>query len=200
VNDLIVETGEGPDLIPAHPALDSLDPALANIDDARERYGRLQEFLDDYVDPLPYDVVLLDLPGLTNNVSYNGLWAARNVIAPVEMGPFEAEQADALRTDLDKIAEAFGVDIGLALVLPNKVDTRTTLADEYLSAFRDEYPEAVAPSFVPYSQDIRNAVEAGRTAFEIPEPSTTAVRARDAFDEAAAHLVDRLAPAGGVGE
>jgi chromosome partitioning protein len=201
VRDLIVETGEGPDLIPAHPALDSLDAELGNVDDARERYGRLEGFLDEYVDPLGYDVILLDLPGLTNNVSYNGLWAARNVIAPVEMGPFEAEQADALRADLDKIAASFSVDIRLALVLPNKVDTRTTLADEYLDAFRSEYPDAIAPSYVPYSQDIRNAVEAGRTAFRLADPSTTASRAREAFVEAADHLLDALAtPAGGVDE
>jgi len=200
VRDLIVETGEGPDLIPAHPALDSLDAELGNVDDARERYGRLESFLDEYVDPLGYDVILLDLPGLTNNVSYNGLWAAGNVIAPVEMGPFEAEQADALRADLDKIADAFAVDIRLALVLPNKVDTRTKLADEYLDAFGAEYPDAIAPSYVPYSQDIRNAVEAGRTAFRLADPSTTAGRAREAFVEAADHLVDRLAATSGRAE
>lgn len=125
------------------------------------------------------------------------LWAARSVIAPVEMGPFEAEQADALRADLDKIGEAFAVDIRLALVLPNKVDTRTKLADEYLAAFADEYPEAIAPEYVPYSQDIRNAVESCRTAFRLADPSTTATRAREAFVEAADHLVDRLAATSG---
>src|SRR6056297_1769847 len=145
VADLVVPTKEGVDLIPAHPGLDTLDSELGNIDDARERYSRLEQFLDEYVDPLGYDVVLIDLPGLTNNVSYNGLWAARHVIAPVEMGPFEAEQADALRRDLAKIAENFDIEIRLALVLPNKVDTRTRLATEYLDAFRAEYPAAIAP-------------------------------------------------------
>jgi chromosome partitioning protein len=192
VADLVVDTEEGVDLIPAHPGLDTLDADLGTVDDARERYSRLEAFLDEYVDPLGYDVVLLDLPGLTNNVSYNGLWAARHVIAPVEMGPFEAEQADALRRDLQKIAANFDVEIQLSLVLPNKVDTRTTLAEEYLDAFREEYPEAIAPDLVPYSQDIRNATDDGRTVFGLSSPSKTAREAREAYLQAAEVLVERL--------
>jgi chromosome partitioning protein len=192
VDDLVLTTDENVDVIPAHPGLDSLDADLGNIDDARERYTRLQRFLDEYVDPLGYDVVLIDLPGMTNNVSYNGLWAAGNVITPVEMGPFEAEQADSLREDLDKIADTFGIQIDLTLVLPNKVDTRTNLAEEYLDAFEEEYPDALAPEIVPYSQDIRNATEQGHTAFALEEPSSTARRARDAYTAAAQDLLDRL--------
>jgi chromosome partitioning protein len=192
VADLVVETGEGPDLIPAHPGLDTLDAELGNIDDARERYSRLEAFLDEYIDPLAYDIVLIDLPGMTNNISYNGLWATQHVIAPVEMGPFEAEQADALRQDIGKIVENFNLEVQLTLVLPNKVDTRTKLADEYLEAFRSTYPEAIAPEFVPYSQDIRNAAEAGETAFALDDPSTTARRAREAYLESANHLCNRL--------
>lgn len=192
VADLVVATAEGPGLIPAHPGLDTLDSELENIDDARERYSRLEQFLDEDVDPRGYDVVLIDLPGMTNNVSYNGLWAARHVIMPVEMGPFEAEQANALRRDLEKIAENFAVDIDLTLVLPNKVDTRTTLAEEYLDAFREEYPEGIAPAYIPYSQDIRNAAQRGMTAFALEEPSTTAQRAQDGYLAAAKMLVERL--------
>lgn len=190
--DLIHETAEGPSLIPAHPNLDSLDDDLGSIDDMRDRYSRLGAFLDNYIDPLGFDIVLIDLPGLTNNVSYNGLWAARHVITPVEMGPFEAEQADALRGDLVRIAEVFDVEIQLALVLPNKVDTRTRLADEYLDAFAGEYPEAIAPAYVPYSQDIRNATKIGQTAFALERPSKTARQACEAYQAAATHLVERI--------
>ena len=192
VDDLVVATGEGPDLVPAHPGLDTLDAELGNIDDARERYSRLEDFLDEYVDPLAYDVVLVDLPGMTNNVTYNGLWAARHAIIPVEMGPFEAEQADALRRDLEKIGESFGVTIDPSLVLPNKVDTRTKLAEEYLTSFEDEYPDAIAPDYVPYSQDIRNAAQRGLTAFALEDPSSTAQHAREAYLDAAEALIDRL--------
>ena len=191
VESLIIETGEGVDLIPAHPGLDSLDADLGNIDDARERYSRLEQFLNEYIDGR-YDTVIIDLPGLTNNVSYNGLWATRNVIAPVEMGPFESEQAAALERDLEKIADQYGVDVELAMVLPNKVDRRTNLANEYLDGFSEDYADAIAPSHIPVSQDIRNAADEGQTVFALEEPSTTAERARDAFLENASTLQQRL--------
>lgn len=192
VGDLIIETDEGVDLIPAHPGLDTLDATLGNIDDAETRYSRFETFLDEYIDPLSYDVVLIDLPGLTNNVSYNGLWAARHVITPVEMGPFEAKQASALTTDLEKINAQFGIGVELTLVLPNKVDTRTTLATEYREAFETTYPTAVAPSVIPQSQDIRNAAQQGQTVFAYPSPSTTAQQAREAYRNAAEALYTRL--------
>jgi len=192
VDDMIIEGDENVDVIPAHPGLDSLDADLGNIDDARERYSKLDQFLTKYIDPRSYDMVLIDLPGATNNVSYNGLWATRNIIAPVEMGPFESEQTDALNTDLEKIGANFGVDIELALVLPNKVDTRTKLAQEYLDLFATEYPEAIAPDHIPVSQDIRNAAEHGCTVFALEEPSQTAQRAREAFLTNGETLAKRL--------
>ena len=191
--ELVLPTGEGPDIIPAHPGLDSLDADLGNIDDAHDRYSRLNTFLDEYVEPLEYDAVLIDLPGLSNNVSYNGLWAAGNVIVPVEMGPFESEQADALQTDLEKMVESFdGIELELAMVLPNKVDKRTKLAQKYLDDFEGAYADAIAPSHVPFSQDIRNSAENGQTAFALAEPSGTATRAREAFLETADELATRL--------
>lgn len=192
VTEFIIQTDEQVDLIPAHPGLDSLDAALGNIDDAHARYSRFEQFLDEYIDPLGYDIVLIDLPGLTNNVSYNGLWAARHVITPVEMGPFEAKQASALTDDLEKINDQFGIDITLTLVLPNKVDVRTTLADEYLTEFEAMYPTAVAPVAVPHSQDIRNAAQQGQTVFAYSNPSKTAQQAHDAYTTAADALLSRL--------
>lgn len=192
VLDLILDTEEGVDLIPAHPGLDTLDAELGNIDDVHERYTRLATFLNEYIDPLSYEVVLIDLPGMTNNISYNGLWAARNVITPVEMGPFETEQADSLRHDLAKITDTFPIQVQLTLVLPNKVDTRTRLAQEYLEAFESEYPTAVAPAHVPRSQDIRNATEQGMTVFSLAQPSPTAKQAQDAYLRSADRLLTRL--------
>ena len=192
VEELVIETGEGPDLIPAHPGLDTLDAELGNIDDAGERYSRLTQFLDTYVDPLGYDVILIDLPGMTNNITYNGLWGAKHAITPVEMGPFEAEQAEALTKDIAKLNDNFATNIKVSLVLPNKVDTRTKLSDDYLDVFRETYPEAIAPTYVPYSQDIRNAAERGETAFELESPSKTAQDAIETYLSAAETLIARL--------
>ena len=96
VDQLVLETGEGPDMIPAHEGLDGRDSMLGNIDDTQERYSRLDTFLTEFIDG-HYDIVLIDLPGSTSNITYNGLWAAKNVLAPVKAGPFEEGQAAQLR-------------------------------------------------------------------------------------------------------
>ncbi len=191
VEDLITTTTEGPDLIPAHETLDGLDSTLGNIDDPAVRYSRLDEFLTEYIDER-YDVVLLDLPGSTSNVSYNGLWAAQHVIAPVRPGPFEAGQAAQLRRDLEAIREERGVTIELVMVVLNEVDERTKAGKIYREQFETEYPDAVAPKQIPSSQDIQNAQMNGITLYELEQPSATAERALDAYETDAKTLVERL--------
>jgi chromosome partitioning protein len=191
--EMTVDTGEGVDLIPAHPILDGIDDDLGNVDDPAERYSRLRPFIDGEVADCGYDAVLIDLPGLTNNVTYNGLWAAGTVIAPVEMGPFEMEQAEALREDLARVSDLFPEDreVTLGLVLPNKVDRRTALADEYGDKYDELFPDEVAPEVVPDSQDIRNAAEQGQTVFSLESHSKTSREASEAFTAAADALVTR---------
>jgi chromosome partitioning protein len=194
VDDLIYDTGEGPDMLPAHPGLDGLDADLGNVSDPHDRYSRFDTFLDGYVDDQGYDVVLIDLPGITNNVTYNGLWAAGSVVAPAEMGVFEASQVESLEADLATMSQNFDVTVDLEMVLPNKVDRRTKLADEYLEDYKESYPERVAPCPLPASQDVRNAANEGRTLFAIEEPSDTAQRARDRLMEIGEELLERIEP------
>lgn len=191
VEDLIIPTGEGPDLIPAHESLDGLDATLGNIDEAAERYSRLDEFLTGYVED-DYDVILLDLPGSTSNIAYNGLWAAKNVVAPVRPGPFEAGQAAQLRRDLKTIREEQDVALELIMVLLNEVDERTKAGKAYLKKFQNEYPESLAPEQIPSSQDIQNAQMNGGTLFTLENPSRTATRAIEAYETDARVLVERM--------
>jgi chromosome partitioning protein len=191
VEDLIIPTGEGPDLIPAHESLDGLDATLGNIDEAAERYSRLDEFLTGFVDE-DYDIILLDLPGSTSNIAYNGLWAAKHVVAPVRPGPFEAGQAAQLRRDLKTIREEQDVSIELVMVLLNEVDERTKAGKAYLEEFETEYPEALAPAQIPSSQDVQNAQMNGGTLFALERPSKTAERAIEAYKTDAEALVERL--------
>lgn len=189
--EMILETDEGPDLLPAHKGLDQVDDDLASIAVER-RYALFDHFLTEYVEPLGYDVILIDLPGLTNNITLNGLWAARNVIAPVELGAFEERQMDALIEDLEELKDVFEVDVGTVMVLPNRVDTRTSLANTLLEELTDDFAETIAPAYIPQSQDIRNAQREGRTVFALEEPSQTAQRASDAYRENATALMNRL--------
>jgi chromosome partitioning protein len=191
VNDLIYATDESVDLIPAHQGLDSLDVELESKYDGQQKYTVFDQFLTEFIDQR-YDVVLLDLPGAANNITYNGVYAAEQVLTPVETGHFEAEQARALVGDLNRFQDAVGREVGLAMLLPNKVDQRTKLAQRYLEEYTTEFGELIAPEPIPDSQAIRNAAANGQTVFAYEEPSKTAQRAQEAFQADADALVDRI--------
>jgi chromosome partitioning protein len=195
VDRLVYQTNAGIDLIPAHPDLDGLDADLGNIDNVDERYNRLQTFLDEFVEPVNrWDVVLLDMPGLANNITYNGLWAAQNVVTPVSMGSFELKQARSLEDDLEQIRSNYGQDVRLRMLIPNLFDRRTTLHADLLERFEKEFADLVAPEFVVDSQQIRTVTEAGQTLFDLNEDGLlkTGKDARDAFLANAEELYYRL--------
>lgn len=197
VERLVYETDSGVDLIPAHPDLDGLDADLGNIDDVQDRYNRLRLFLDDYVEPLGrWDIILLDMPGLANNITYNGLWAAQNVVTPVSMGSFELKQARSLQDDLQKIRSSYEQEVRLKMVIANLYDRRTNLHSDILARFEDEFGSLMAPEYIVDSQQIRTVTEEGQSLFDVPEEEllSTAEDARDAFLVNAEELYNRLSP------
>lgn len=189
--ELIYETGEGPDLIPAHQALDSLEVELDNKFTDSRKFTRLGSFLEEHIEP-QYDAILLDLPGVANNVAYNGIFAAGNVITPVQAGSFESQQADALERDLAAIRENYDQDAELTMLIPNMIDGRTKLSEQYLDDYADRFGAALANTPIPRSQAIANAQDEGRTIFTLEEPSGTAKRAREAYGANAEELVRRI--------
>lgn len=191
VDSLVWETSEGPDLIPAHEGLDSLDAELQSKYDGAEMYRVLDRFLSADLSGR-YDTVLVDLPGVSNNISYNGLWACGNVLCPVDPARIEAEQAEALAEDLEQFRDAYDRPAQISMLLPNKTDHRTRLTREFLEEYRSRYPEVIAPVPIPRSQDIQNAADQGSTIFALESPSKTATRAMAAYRVNAATLLHRL--------
>jgi len=170
VDRLVYKTDSGVDLIPAHPDLDGLDADLGNIDDVEDRYNRLRLFLDNYVDPLDrWDIIILDMPGLANNITYNGLWAAQNVVTPVSMGSFEFKQAQSLEADLEKIRSGYDQNVELRMIIANLYDRRTNLHKEILEKFEAQFGSVMAPEYTVDSQQIRTVTEEGRTLFDVPD-------------------------------
>jgi len=195
VADLVYQTQEGVDLIPAHPDLDGANAMLGNIDDTEERYTRFTRFIEEYVDETDrYDIVLLDLPGAPNHVTYNGLWATRNVIAPVQMGAFEFKQAQALQRDLDVIREDYGVDVTLQMLIPTFYETRVNLDGEMYDEFVGEFGDILAPAKIKKSAQVKRSPAEGRTVFAVAQDdlSRTGEQARDGYLENARELTTRL--------
>lgn len=189
--ELVYETGEGPDLIPAHQGLDSLEVELDNKYSDARKFTRLNTFIEEHIDP-HYDAVLIDLPGVANNVAYNGIFATGNIITPVQAGSFESQQAGALQRDLETIRETHNQRADLTMLVPNMIDTRTKLSKRYLEEYADRFGDALATEAIPHSQDIANAQDQGQTIFALEEPSSTAQRAIEAYEANADALAMRI--------
>jgi len=184
-------TDEGPDLIPADSGLGGADNNLANIP-LEERYQKLDGFVEDLVAE-QYDLVIFDLPGKEDNIALNGLFAARNVVAPLKPGAFERDQLQKLDATLEEISADLDVDLGLALIIPTIISSQETLSESFVEYMTEEYPEIVGEP-VTKTADIGNNQNAGRTLFAVPDDElyATGKRAREAYSANTEQLLHRL--------
>lgn len=192
VSRMTVETGEGPDLIPADSGLGGADNNLASVP-LEDRFKKLGPFVDNHLAP-KYDLVIFDLPGAENNISLNGLSAAGTVVAPLKPGKFERDQLDTLVTDLERIREEAGHDVApsLEMVIPTMVDERQNVDRTFLENLQAEYPDRVTEPVVD-TQGISNDQWAGRTLFALDELDLdTAKRARETYRTITNDLLDTL--------
>ncbi|MDS0223622.1 ParA family protein [Haloarcula sp. S1AR25-5A] len=184
-------TDEGPDLIPADPGLGGADNNLANVP-LEERYQKLDGFVEDLVAE-QYDLVIFDLPGKEDNIALNGLFAARNVVAPLKPGAFERDQLQKLDATLEEISADLNVDLGLALIIPTIISSQETLSESFVEYVTEEYPEIVGEP-VTKTADIGNNQNAGRTLFAVPDDElyATGKRAREAYSANTEQLLTQL--------
>ncbi|NLV08311.1 AAA family ATPase [Haloarcula rubripromontorii] len=184
-------TDEGPDLIPADPGLGGADNNLANVP-LEERYQKLDGFVEDLVAD-QYDLVIFDLPGKEDNIALNGLFAARNVVAPLKPGAFERDQLQKLDATLDEISTDLDVDLGLALIIPTIISSQETLSESFVEYVTEEYPEIVGEP-VTKTANIGNNQNAGRTLYAVPDDElyATGKRAREAYSANTEQLLTQL--------
>ncbi|WP_436348849.1 ParA family protein [Natronorubrum sp. FCH18a] len=193
VDRMVFETDEGPDLIPADPGLGGADNNLANVP-TEDRYDRLESFISSEIAPR-YDLVLLDLPGKDDNITINGLFAADNVIAPLKPGEFERNQLENLQVELKEIQddEDHNAEPNLRLVFATMINGTTNLSSEFVDEIESSYPEISGPPIAD-SANIGDGQKEGKTlfAYDDDELYKTGRRAREAYRELTADLLDRL--------
>ncbi|RLM32662.1 ParA family protein [Haloarcula sp. Atlit-120R] len=195
VDDLLdrmtFDTDEGPDLIPADPGLGGADNNLANVP-LEDRFDKLDDFVDDLVAP-QYDLVIFDLPGKEDNIALNGLFAARDVVAPLKPGAFERDQLRKLDATLDEISDDLDVDLGLTLVIPTIINQSENLSEEFVAYVRGEFPEVVGHP-VTKTADIGNNQDEGRTLYGVSDDElySTGDRARESYTANTEQLLDSL--------
>jgi chromosome partitioning protein len=164
-----------------------------------ERYTKLQEFVDEQLGH--YDLVVLDLPGKSDNIAINGLVAAGDVLAPVKPGKFEQNQLASIQKDLAAIRDEDLTDVDLprrlqlVQVIVTMFQSNRTLQEDFVDHVNEEYADLAAPVPVNQTEDILHAQSDGHTLLCVSDEGLyeTGKRARERYETITADLLERLA-------
>lgn len=162
VEDLIVATNAGVDLIPSNYDMRGVADALSN---ARNRERRLENLLT----VLPgdaYDFLILDSPPNLGVLTDNAILAAQQLLIPIQAEDSSLDALDMALDEVDEIEDAFGIDISVLGILPNLVP-RDGIARSTLESIRSTsgLQELVYPYEVRKRADIKYAMREGTTLY-----------------------------------
>jgi chromosome partitioning protein len=172
LRDAVVSTGNpNLEIIPAGAELLHLNEALIS---RPWREWKLKDALE-ASQPLPYDLVLIDVGGNLSLVTYNALMAARVLLIPVLPDLFSYLSLKTLFALLEELGQQYRVFFKMVWVLINKINQHRPLDRENRQALETYYGKFLVPEVVREDaklvQALRQQVPVTRTA-----PQSTAAR------------------------
>ncbi len=170
-NRLLWRVSRNLDLAPSTVRLASLEAprgGLAGADDAEKRLDAILTRLADQ-----YDLCLIDCPPGIGLLTFNALFAATEVIIPVETGFFALQGA----SKQVQTIKAMGKKLGIAppyRIVPTMHDESSALAREVLEQINERFKGFVAPTVIRLDPRLREAVSFGQPAVEYAPDSNGA--------------------------
>jgi chromosome partitioning protein len=157
------------DLIPAKTELSRLEQKLAGVADREKRLAKALELVRD-----KYDIVLIDTPPTTGFFTQSALWAADEVIVPVDTGYFSLH---GLSKQLDTIRELRAAsDKQIAVrIAANLYDVRTKLGREILAELRKRHGDAMFKNFINFNTKLKESTSLGQPITEY-DPTSSGCR------------------------
>ena len=180
--DVIYETEDGPDLLPATIELAGAETALLT------RPGRehaLRAALEDVADD--YDWVLLDCPPSLGVMTVAALTAADGVLIPLQCETLSHRGVGQLLDTVHDVRRFTNRDLEVWGVLPTLYDGRTNHARTVLETISDTYDLEVIEPPIPKTIKFAEAPAAGRSILATSRSSKGAT----AYREVAQNLVER---------
>ena len=148
VHDIIVET-EHFDVVPGHENLSNFESELDNSGRrGLKQFSVVRDVLENLADD--YDIIVLDCPATLTSLTDNALFAARNVMVPLELTAKGQASQEGLEETIDAMDEGFegvGVEIAIAGCIPSRVGN-AKIFEQYREHFiEEEIP--VSPFSIP---------------------------------------------------
>jgi chromosome partitioning protein len=176
--DALLETDEGPDLLPATIELAAAEQVLANRAD-RER------LLKNALAPLlsSYDFVVLDCPPTLGVLTTLGLTAAHGVLIPLQCETLSHRGVGQLLDTIYDVKSFTNPGLGVIGVLPTLFDSRTSHGRTVVERIGNDYGVTVLSPPIPRSVRFAEAPAVGRTVLRTARASKGAAAYRDLAEQ-----------------
>ena len=157
------------DLLPSRLDLCTLEQRLAAVPNREMRLRAALETIGD-----KYDIVLVDTPPTIGFLTQSALYAADEVIVPVDTGYFSLHGLSKQLVTIRELRAAYGKTVPLR-ILANLYDVRTKLGREILAELRKRHGDAMLSSFINFNTKLKESASLGQPITEY-DPASAGCR------------------------
>ena len=172
IDDFIIKTESGVDLIPSENSLSGLEVELVELDPLA-RTQKLKEILGKINED--YDFILIDCPPSLGLLSINSLVASDSIIIPIQTEYYALEGVSELMNTFELVKESLNEDLYVEGVLLSMFDKRTKLSYEVVEEVKKFFKDKVFMTMIPRNVRLAEAPSHGKSAVEYDTKSQGAM-------------------------
>ena len=172
IDDFIIKTESGVDLIPSENSLSGLEVELVEFDPLA-RTQKLREILSKVKNK--YDFILIDCPPSLGLLSINSLVASQSIIIPIQTEYYALEGVSELMNTFELVKESLNKDLYVEGVLLSMFDKRTKLSYEVVEEVKKFFKDKVFMTMIPRNVRLAEAPSHGQSAVEYDAKSQGAM-------------------------
>lgn len=171
VEDAILHSKEGVDILPANIELSNIEVSLVN---SMNREKVLENSISDIVKN--YDYVLIDCMPSLGMLTVNALSAADEVIIPVQAQYLSAKGMTNLLRTINKVNKQINPSLSIGGIVITLADMRTNMAKETVKTIRSNYGSnlKIFHSIIPVAVKTSESSAKGVSIFEYAKESPVA--------------------------
>ena len=160
MEEIILQTQFGLDMVPSVIALAGAEVELVNLDDKQYRLKKAVELIKD-----KYDYILIDCPPSLGHVTLNALTAADSVLLPLQCEFYALEGLSQLLSTVQLVQEQLNGDLRIEGLVLTMYDSRTNLAEQVVEEVKTHFPDMVYATKIPRNVRLSEAPSFGKPIF-----------------------------------
>lgn len=171
INDGIITTSEGVDLMPGNILLSATEVAMVN---AMSRETILRQYIDLHLGR--YDYILIDCMPSLGMLTINALAAADSVLIPCQANYLSAKGIELLMSSIRRVKRQINPGLQIEGILITMVDSRTKLAKNVSELLRSSYGQKIKifNTEIPVSIKAQESVTEGTSIYKYSKSNKVA--------------------------